>query len=126
MTRCSATRANGEQCKATALPGRSLCWAHDPEHREKALEARKAGGYNSSRAARAAKRAPRDMRDLAEHLLQAVGEVHRGDLDPKKATAMASLAGALVKVHEAGEVNERLAELERRLEAKGGWERRQG
>ncbi len=126
MTRCSATRANGEQCRAQALPEQALCWAHSPEMRDRAAAARKAGGENSSNAARASKRIPKDLHDVRDRLLGAIAKVEDGKLTPRQGQAMATLAAALVKVHEAGEVNERLAELERRLEAKDGWQRRQG
>ena len=44
------------------------------------------------------------------------GGVHRGELDPRAASAMASLAGALVRTITAGELEERL----RALEDRGG------
>ena len=44
----------------------------------------------------------------------ALGEVHRGELDPRAASAMASLAGALVRAMTAGELEERLRALEDR------------
>ncbi len=116
MIQCSGTRRGGEPCNAAALPGRALCWAHDPELRGKATEARRAGGENSSTAARAARRVPRDMADLVKRLLLAVDEVHRGELDPRRATAMAALGRAIVTVYEAGELQQRLTELEARVD----------
>ena len=47
-------------------------------------------------------------------LEDALGEVHRGELDPRAASAMASLAGALVRAMTAGELEERLRALEGR------------
>ena len=44
----------------------------------------------------------------------ALGEVYRGELDPRQAQAMASLAGAVVRVITAGELEERLRALEAR------------
>jgi hypothetical protein len=49
---------------------------------------------------------------VAERLERALNEVHDGELDPRAATAMASLAGALVRVITAGELEERLRRLE--------------
>ena len=48
-----------------------------------------------------------------------LGEVHRGELDPRAASAMASLAGALVRTITAGELEERLRALEDRGAMKG-------
>ncbi len=117
MTYCTATRRNGEPCRAQALPDQDLCWAHSPGMRQKAAEARRRGGENKANVVRAGKHIPRDMKELARRLLKAIDEVHRGEFMPDQARAMASLAGAVCRVYEAGEVEQRIAELEARLEA---------
>lgn len=114
--RCEQAKPNGERCKAPALPGRALCWAHDPEHRAKAAEARRMGGQNSSTAARAGKYLSRELRGLADTLLVAIDEVHEGKLDPKRLTAMASGASAVVRLHEVGELRLEVRELRERLD----------
>ena len=45
----------------------------------------------------------------------AAREVHRGELDPRTATAMAALSSALVRVFSSGALEERLSELEEQL-----------
>ena len=45
-------------------------------------------------------------------LEEALRQVHDGILDPRAATAIASLAGAIVRVFTAGEMEERLRILE--------------
>jgi hypothetical protein len=45
-------------------------------------------------------------------LLDALDEVHAGDLDPRQASAMASLAGAITKAYGVGVLEERLTALE--------------
>ena len=62
--------------------------------------------------ARSKRLLPARLRPVAERLEAAPEEVHRGELDPRIATAMASLAGALVRVITSGEVEERLRVLE--------------
>jgi len=107
---CPTTRRDGEPC--TARPGPSgYCIGHDAG----AEDARRKGGLGKSRAIRAEKLLPARLRPIAVMLEEALGEVHRGDLDPRVATAMASLAGALVKVITSGEMEERLRALEARL-----------
>ncbi len=69
-----------------------------------------------STAARVQKAVPADLKELHNLLLKALKEVHEGQLDPRRATAMASLAGALVRVHEIGELVVRIEQLEGRLE----------
>jgi hypothetical protein len=45
-------------------------------------------------------------------LLDALDEVHRGDLDPKQASAMAALAGAITRAYSVGVLEDRVAALE--------------
>lgn len=126
MSQCETRRANGERCRAQALPGRPLCFAHDPENRARAGDARRKGGQNSGNVVRAARRIPKDMADLVKRLLEAVDAVESGALDHRRATAMASLAGAVVRVYETGELEQRLAELEERAGQQQGGSRRWG
>ncbi len=112
--RCSATRRDGEGCRADARPERPFCFVHDPTLQNKAEQARKVGGYNSSTANRAAKRVPKDLRELASTLMGAITEVHRGELEPRALSAMAAGASAVVKLYEVGEFEARLRELEAR------------
>jgi len=121
MTQCSATRANGEPCKARALPDRPMCWAHSPDHQAMANEARRKGGTNRSNLNRASARMPRDMKALGERILQAFDRVETGDEDPSRAHAMARLVAAFVQLHQVGELEGRLAELEQAATGHKGW-----
>jgi len=104
---CQATRKDGTPCRGTATAS-GYCFAHDPasaEHRAK-------GGRNRSNAARSLRMLPERLRPIADKLAAALDEVHQGTLDPRQASAMASLAGALVRVVQAGELEERVRALE--------------
>ena len=106
---CVSDRRDGTPC--TAQAGASgYCIGHDPG----ALEARRKGGRAKSRAERAGKLLPARLQPMVSLLEDALGEVHRGELDPRAASAMASLAGALVRAMTAGELEERLRALEDR------------
>ena len=106
---CVSTRRDGAPC--TAQAGASgYCIGHDPV----AQDARRKGGHGKSRAERAAKLLPARLQPMVSLLEDALGEVHRGELDPRAASAMASLAGALVRAITAGELEERLRALEDR------------
>jgi len=111
--RCTSNRRDGAPC--TARAGASgYCIGHDPG----AQEARRKGGHATSRAERAGKLLPARLQPVVSLLEDALGEVHRGELDPRAASAMASLAGALLRTITAGELEERL----RALEDRGGRE----
>ena len=107
--RCVSTRRDGAPCTAQAGVS-GYCIGHDPG----ALEARRKGGHAASRAERAGKLLPARLQPMVSLLEDALGEVHRGELDPRAASAMASLAGALVRAMTAGELEERLRTLEDR------------
>ena len=112
LQRCPAVRKDGAQC--TARPGPSgYCIGHDAG----AQAARRKGGRGKSRAERAGKLLPARLRPVADVLEAALGEVYRGELDPRQAQAMSSLAGAIVRDITAGELEDRL----RTLEAKAKW-----
>jgi hypothetical protein len=52
-------------------------------------------------------------------MLDALDEVHAGTLDPKQASAMASLAGAIVRAYSVGVLEERVLGLEQQREGAG-------
>jgi hypothetical protein len=111
---CQATRKDGSPCRAPAVAD-GLCFAH--RGGEAAAAARSRGGHGRSKVARAAKRMPERLRPAADLIAQALDETYSGKLEPRQASAMAALAGALVKLVTVGEVEERLAQLEARLGA---------
>lgn len=107
--RCSKTKKDGMPCTAFAVRD-GLCVGHLPESRE----ARRKGGLGSSKQARLGRLVPARLQPIFHLLEKAMAEVHDGTLDPKQAQAMASLAGAMVRVLTAGEMEARLRSLEER------------
>lgn len=118
MKRCTQVKASGEQCRTQALDS-GFCWAHDPSVRDRADAARRKGGHNRSTLVRATRRMPRDMAELSKRILEAFEEVNAGTLIPDRAHAMARLAAVYVQLHQAGELETRLAELEARAQNGG-------
>jgi hypothetical protein len=112
---CAGHRKDGSPCTGLALGGSAYCFAHDPALAEQRAEARRKGGLNRSSVVRARGLVPPRLLHVFDKLEQALDEVHSGRLDARNASAMASIAGAMVKVLTAGELEERV----RSLEAKG-------
>jgi len=96
-------------------PG-TLCYAHDPARATERDRARRKGGTNSATRARLDRLVPATLRPMIAALLDALDEVHRGDLDPKQASAMASLAGAICRAYGVGILEERVQALEAQRE----------
>jgi hypothetical protein len=112
-TLCGATRSDGQPCQAVATRS-GLCMAHDPALADKRQEARRRGGQASARAARLGKLVPPRLMSVYDRLEEALGQVHDGQLDPRIAQAMSSLASAMVKVLTSGELEARVRALEER------------
>ena len=108
---CKAKRKDGQPCRAPAIKD-GLCFSHSPEFAEKAKEARIIGGKHKAKAIRLHKMVPNRLLPIYDRLEKALDEVHSGDLEPRKASAMASLSSALIKVLTAGELEDRVRKLE--------------
>src|SRR6188472_2003774 len=99
--RCRGTRQDGTPCQAPphTIGANGYCWAHDPTRREERHAARVKGGQGKATAARAAKLVPVVLRPVLDGLLEVFEEVKGGDRDPRTATALATIAGAIVRVY---------------------------
>jgi hypothetical protein len=110
--RCAGQRKDGTPCGAAVMGAGTLCYAHDPARATERDQARRKGGTNSATRARLDRLVPATLRPMIGSLLDALDEVHAGTLDPRQASAMASLAGAITKAYGVGVLEERLTALE--------------
>lgn len=121
MARCVHIKSNGRQCEANALPGETLCTFHHPIHREATANGRRQGGLNGCR--------PRlclpenteplplkTVGDLVDALGDSFNRVRVGTLDPKVGNALAYIGATLLRALQGSETEERLRQLEERLE----------
>ncbi|MGD9892791.1 MAG: hypothetical protein AB7U18_16040, partial [Dehalococcoidia bacterium] len=104
---CQAPRKDGAPCKAVIVLTSGYCALHDPDRQAEVQAARVRGGHGKAKTARAARLVPSMLRPVLATVLDALGEVHRGELEPKQAQAMAALAGAAVRLYTAGVVEQR-------------------
>ena len=117
---CAGTRKDGTPCTARVMGRGEYCFAHDPAQAARRDQARRRGGRGRATRARLDRLVPATLRPMIGDLLDALGEVHAGDLDPKQATAMAALAGAIVRAYGVGVLEERVQALEATQEAPPG------
>lgn len=110
--RCEAKRADGQPCRAQALPS-GYCWAHDPRLADKRARARRQGGKNSAKVVRLRGLMPGRLVPAFQALEKSLTELHDGALDPRVATAMAAVARAMCALAQTGELEERVRLLER-------------
>ena len=108
---CTGLRRDGQPCQAPALLG-VHCFAHSPANASDRDAARRRGGRGKGRSERLGKLVPASLRPSLALLFTALDEVHRGELDPRAAGAMAALAGAITRLYQTGVLEERLAVLE--------------
>lgn len=118
METCIATRKDGKPCVARPLPTGNYCWGHDPAMAEQRRAKSAQGGANRSTSKRLDRLTPASLRPVLDKLYAALDGLEDGTVEPKVGTAMASVASVIVRVHEAAEMEARLAALESRGEAK--------
>lgn len=115
---CSFIKPNGERCRGVAIRSSELCAAHDPSTRA----ARRQGQRRGGRSARGTE--VQALKQLLEDLTTRVVE---GTLESGRAAVAAQLVNTRIRlmeharrVHEQEELEERMADIERRLEATHG------
>jgi hypothetical protein len=110
--RCISNRRDGQPCQAPAVTTAGFCFTHAPALATKRNAARQRGGQNSAKIVRLRGLIPPRLRDVYGMLENALEEVHDGKLDYRDASAMASIARAMVSVLTSGELEERVRDLE--------------
>ena len=113
---CTSETKTGKQCRAPAVAD-GLCLSHHPDYRDRLRLGQSRGGAARSNANRAARLLPDDLKGVGAMLLQAMRDVRDGSLDPKQASALASLANAYRGVFEVGTLDAKLADIDERLKA---------
>jgi hypothetical protein len=111
---CQGRRQDGQPCTAPMVGPDGYCFAHSPARAAERAAVQARGGQHRASVVRLARLMPPRLVPIYEQLETALTEVHAGTLDPKPAVAMAALARAMVAVLQAGEVEQRLRELEGR------------
>lgn len=111
-TTCKHIRLDGSGCQSRIVMPSGYCHVHDPERRATLRDVSAKGGRGKSRSARAGKLVPAVLRPVLDQLLEAMPAIADGSLDPRQASAMASVAGAITRVYQAGTLEERLQALE--------------
>jgi hypothetical protein len=114
---CDFTKANGQPCRARALPGKTVCIFHDPAHARQRAAGRRAGGRASVRKiAVLPPEAPdlelRTVADVVVLLASTINQTRKGQLNPGVANTVGYLAATLLKALQEGDLEKRLAALE--------------
>jgi hypothetical protein len=109
---CAGIRRDGQRCTSRVLCDGTHCYVHSPSRDAERAEARRRGGRNRANTARLRALVPPRLLPVYDRLETALTEVHEGTLDPRVATALASLARAMVMVLTAGELESRVRALE--------------
>lgn len=121
--RCLATNQAGTPCSARPLPSGWCRW-HDPSlAADRAAWSRKGGEARSNRR-RALAKLPGELlslRDVQAMLCLSLKAVIAGRLEPGVGNAAATLGRAIAAIATAGDLEERVAELERSAGVDAKW-----
>jgi hypothetical protein len=115
--RCQATTKERKPCSAQARAGRPYCLWHDPEADAERRALSRKGGQSRSNLARLKRSLPTEplaFSDVQGVLGAVLRDLLAGTLDPPVANAAANVARAFAAIAQAGEMEERLHELEAR------------
>ena len=107
MSRCRATKANGEPCTLPANGKQGFCWAHDPATAEQPRRRAQRGGRAKGN---------REVSTLKEEIKTVIADVRAGDLDRNDAAVMIqgyrALKDFLALERQVKETDELAAEIE--------------
>ena len=115
--RCSATTKAGKPCSAQSRPGKRVCLWHDAEAGEERRQNAAKGGQARSSLSRLKRSLPTEplaFSDVQGVLGAVLRDLLAGKLDPPVANAAANVARAFAAIAQAGEMEERLRDLEAR------------
>jgi hypothetical protein len=112
MARCAANKPDGSPCERIVSASQKYCFAHDPANAER----------RSRSASKAARSKPnRELASLKSQLRTVADGVLSGAVEPKHGAVAVQALSALTraieqerKIRELEEIEERVAELERR------------
>jgi len=110
--RCAGTRKDGTPCGAAVMGDGDYCFAHDPARADQRDRARRKGGANSATRHRLDRLVPATLRTMIADLLDAMGDVRAGTLDPRQASALAALGGVVTRAYSVGVLESRIEALE--------------
>lgn len=114
---CKALRKDGKSCTVKAVQANGYCVMHDPARATQLAGIRAAGGRAKSNTIRTVKALPANMQDVAALLLRSLSAVEADEMKPGQAQAIAALAGAYVRVVDAGELQAGIRDLQEQVAA---------
>jgi hypothetical protein len=117
---CETVKADGNRCRARALPNRPHCAFHDETTREAQSAGRRAGGRKRSRPAAtfAADTADAGLSTVAEatkFLGRVANATAKGLLDPRVTNAVVYTVATLVNALAKSDLEERIKRIEEQL-----------
>lgn len=118
MAICAGIKRNGERCTATVEPPQTHCWWHDPANADVRRRAASKGGRGKPN---------REIRDLKKQLEDLAAGVLDGLVERGNAVAVNQILNTRArlieierKVKETEELEERIEQLERSQDQRGG------
>ncbi len=114
MSRCAAIKANGERCKAEAMPDAEWCWSHHPDQAEARRRRASKGGKRGGRGRPQAELSGIKQRlsDLADAVLEERIDKGVGAVASQVLNVYLRAVSVELKAREQGELIERLEALE--------------
>ena len=111
MATCKATRNDGSPCRAQAATGGELCFWHDPDSREKLMEAARRGGARRAvELPEGEALTPERARAILTGMIEAAAS---GAIDSSTARTVGYLLQIEARIREGSDLEQRIKALER-------------
>src|SRR5687767_6882175 len=91
---CAGTTRAGKPCGSQVLCDGTHCYVHAPGREQERAEARRRGGEGRAAVRRAQRMMPTDLQPVFTTLASLLDDVIAGRMEPKQATAAATVARA--------------------------------
>lgn len=116
MGRCSAIKASGEPCRGVPVRGSSWCPAHHPDYQARRRAGASRGGRGSGGASSELAALKRQLQEIADGVLKGTTAQGRAAVGVQALNCKLRALEVERRWRELGEVEERLANLEKRLD----------
>jgi hypothetical protein len=125
LNHCKSKKQNGQPCGARPVAGSEFCYFHDPTSSPSRREAQSRGGRAKPPRLQIRPLPPfeldlRDPSKIREMLTYAANRLIRREMDPKEVHALAHLVQCALQAYDVGDLQKKLAQLERLQNTESG------
>lgn len=114
--KCTKVLPNGDQCQAWAQKDKELCFRHDPENKDKSMLSSRKGGQNRALQGFYGESVTLETpEDIKKFLGRVINAIWSEGVPVPVGSSMGFLARCWLDAYEAGDIQQKLDSIERKL-----------